>query len=483
MLGIWIGKLLLWGLRLLGRQATSLPGKVALRVNPRVLNKLARQLTACVIVTGTNGKTTTANLLGDMLEQTGPLIQNRAGSNMVQGIVSTLLRETTWFGRLRCRRALFEVDEASLPKLTVHLPVSIAVITNVFRDQLDRYGELDTTLMKLIDGLRDTQATLVANADDPLCHYVARSTQHDTIYFGLTPPASTPAPTDAADPDSSTDPDSFTDPVHTVDADPNAFFPRDGAFCLQCGARLAYSEYTYGQLGRYACPGCGFERPPLDYAGICQDQTLTVIHDDLALDVRLPLPGLFNRYNVLAAIAAARSLDVPENAIHQGLRDFQAPVGRMQSFHTVPPVMLNLVKNPTGADNVLQAIVGQPGNKIACIVINDQAADGKDVSWLWDTHFEWLVADPSLQAVVTAGQRAEDMALRLKYAGMPMDLVRCVPELEAAIAQALDLGAQGVAVNVHVIATYTALAPAAACLQRLEASAHRVNAEHRPSVS
>lgn len=456
-IAVWIGKLAQTVLRAAGRNATSMPGKLALRVTPQVLDRLGRQLEQCVVVTGTNGKTTTTNLLAAMLRQSGPLITNADGANLQQGIVSALLASTSWFGHLRVPFAVLEVDEASLPRVAKYLPVRVIAVTNVFRDQLDRYGELDTTVQKILQGIDATDAVVVLNADDPLARHIGNQSGKRTVYFGM---------------------DSSLARINVRDQ------MRDGAFCLQCGHALHYDGFFYGQLGLYVCPSCDFFRPQPDFLGNLAQGQLELQQGSLPeVTFDVPVRGMFNVYNELCAIATARTCGLAADQIPAGLRTYAAPLGRMQSFGTRPATVLNLVKNPTGCDGVLQAIAGEPGPKVLCIAINDQAADGRDVSWLWDADFELVPDEADAVACVTTGMRAEDMALRLKYAGYDPERISCQPQLEPAITQALSIAAEQGGLPVYLITTYTALYPAAEILRGKVANVDEPTAQNRPSVS
>lgn len=451
LIAIWVGKACILILHLLGKRATSLPGKVALRLAPKLLSVLGGRLQRCVVVTGTNGKTTTSALLAGMLGADEAIIHNREGANLPQGLATAILAHTRWTGRLARTTALFEIDEATLPLVTAALPVKVLVVTNVFRDQLDRYGEVDATMAKLLAGIAQTEAILVHNGDDPLARYLGVKSARPVRYYGL-------------------------DTAH-LNLQAHAQM-RDGAFCLQCGTELTYDGFFYGQLGVYHCPGCGFERPQLDLVGRVDGWTITI--SELGLPpVRFPLKvrGLYNVYNVLAAISAARICGLDAAAIATGLNRYEAPLGRMQTFASNPPAILNLIKNPTGCDSVLQAILSEDGPKVVCLAINDLAADGRDVSWLWDADFSQLAANPDILACVTTGYRAEDMALCMKYAGFSQPLLS-LPELEQGLTRAFEVAnrlstrpnrlseASSQPIPVYVLATYTALYSTAKWLER-----------------
>ncbi|MCL6631558.1 MAG: MurT ligase domain-containing protein [Alicyclobacillus herbarius] len=456
MLGIWIGKLLEFLLRLAGRRATSFPGKFALRVSPGILMKLGRQLERCIVVTGTNGKTTTTQLLAAMMRQEGPIITNAEGANMQQGLAAALIKHADWRGRLRAKTAVLEIDEATLPLVASCFPIRVAAVTNVFRDQLDRYGELDSTMQKIISGLADTEAVLVLNGDDPLARHIGLGHPGRVLYFGLDERHLSPQTREQM---------------------------RDGAFCLECGERLAYDGFFYGQLGVYRCPNCDFFRPHPDFLARVEGAALQLKQagqPDVTL--RLPVRGLFNVYNALCAVAAARVCGLGTEHIQRGLDAFRAPLGRMQVFSTRPEAILNLIKNPTGCDSVLQAICQDAQPKVVCIAINDLAADGRDVSWLWDADFEWLAESGQAVHIVTTGLRAEDMALRLKYAGYPTVQMHVQPNLNLAVDMSLALAEEHGPVPVYVLSTYTALYPMAECLER-KVNAYAHETAYRTSVS
>ncbi|MCC6627469.1 MAG: DUF1727 domain-containing protein [Chloroflexi bacterium] len=380
---------------------TALPGVVAGRLDPGLLARLSRQLTdGCVVIAGTNGKTTTARLLADIYQRAGvPVVHNRSGANLLSGMTATVVAAASLTGRLTARAGIFESDEFALPGALAHLQPRLVLLTNLFRDQLDRYGELDavaTAWSRALGALPPT-TTLVYNGDDPALAVLAAASPARRVAYGI------------------------DDPVHRLAALPHA---ADAADCRRCGTSLDYRALYLAHLGDYRCPRCGFARPPLALAatGIVLDGLASVrarlVAPAGAIDAVLPVPGFYNVYNLLAAVAAARELGLPDAAITGALADFQAPFGRVERVrYQERTLLLLLAKNPVGFNEVLRLLGAVPPAERGpvLIVINDLIADGRDVSWLWDVDFEGLADWPA--PLLTGGLRADDMALRLKYAG------------------------------------------------------------------
>jgi lipid II isoglutaminyl synthase (glutamine-hydrolysing) len=456
MFGIWIGKLVTWLLRTRGKNATSFPGKVALKVAPRLLIRFGKQLDRVIVVTGTNGKTTTTSLLSAMMQHEEPVVTNHKGANLVQGIVTAFLQNATWTGRLRSKTAVLEVDEATFPKIADALPIVLTIVTNVFRDQLDRYGELDATVEKLFAAIRKTDSCLLLNADDPICRNLGLRASRKTFYYGM-------------------DRDTARTGIRRQ--------MRDGQFCLQCGHELTYDGFWYGQLGLYKCPHCDFARPHPEFIGVYRGKSMTLEESSVPdIQLAMPVQGLYNAYNVLAAASGARVLGLWAGPIHEGLAVYIPPDGRMQSFTTKAPVTLNLIKNPTGCDSVVQAVAMEPSRKVVVIGINDLAADGRDVSWLWDADFELLTEDDHILQFITSGYRAEDMALRLKYAGIMDTDIRIEPDMNQAIDVAIQL-AESEQAEVFALSTYTLLHPTVQTLTTKAREHESKILEYRTSVS
>jgi lipid II isoglutaminyl synthase (glutamine-hydrolysing) len=417
--------------RVLGRGGgTTLPGRVLLGLEPRALSRLASRLEdGAVVVSATNGKTTTSGMIAGALSAAGVhVVHNRAGANMHWGVATALLDA----GSDRHEVGLFEVDEAWLAPVALDLDPRLFVLCNLFRDQLDRYGELEY----LADGWADLvaersgRATFVLNADDPLVADLGRD-RPGVVYFGL------------------------EDRSQTL---PRLQHAADSKRCRNCGTAYEYEAVFLGHLGHYSCPGCGRARPRPDVAATRVElegmagSRVEMTAPGGSLSVALPLPGLYNVYNALAAAAAALELGVAPGQIERALGGMAAAFGRVERIPLDGrELAILLVKNPTGANEVLRTLTLEPGALDLWIALNDRIADGRDVSWIWDADFE-VLAD-RVRRVTCSGTRAEEMAMRLKYAGV-----------EAPIAVDRDLGrsldgavAASNGAPLYALPTYTAL--------------------------
>ena len=430
------------------RGGTSLPGLVGLRIDPLLVERLAGGLTGAVVVAGTNGKTTTSSWIGAALRAGRcRVLHNREGSNMLRGLATTLARRSTLSGRLLGRRGpmgLFEVDEAALPLVLAQVRPSVVVITNLFRDQLDRYSEiaLIAGAWKAPLAALPAKSTLVLNADDPLVAWLGRSAPGRVVYYGVETWQGVPT----------------IEPLRSADS----------LYCPECATGLVFSEIAYSHLGRYVCPGCGLRRPaPTVWARVHAEgpdgTTLAIGVDDAAFEVRLAVPGRYNVYNAVAAVAAATAAGVDPAIAIRAVEGAKGVFGRAEAIDVDGrTVRLYLVKNPTGADEVLGVIAAgdKAGDLLA--LLSDNAADGHDVSWIWDARFEML-ADWRGK-VNCGGTRAEDMALRLKYAGLPAP-PRVVPnDIAEAVRLALSHTPRGGVLS--IVATYTAMLAARDVLSR-----------------
>src|SRR5437588_6249367 len=400
------GKLAALASRTTGRGGgTAIAGLVAERIDPEIVRRLVQQAGhGAIAVTGTNGKTTTALMLSRIAREAGLLpLHNRSGSNLMRGVAATLTEAATLDGRLpeaERRLAILEVDEATLPQIVRAAAPRVIVFTNLFRDQLDRYGEVDTVAKAWERALAAAppETTLVLNADDPAVAHLGRSATGRVVYYGVDDTTAGGPTTDHA----------------------SHFRTR-----LECGAQLCYSISFYGHVGHWRCPSCGNARPSPNVAAeritLGDDSVaLTVRLADASMNVALPLAGLYNAYNALAAIAAATAAGLPADATLRALEGFSAAFGRQERFSIDGrDVRVLLGKNPTGLNQVLRTIAARPSSKRIVFFLNDGIADGRDVSWIWDADYE--VVQPLTDWVLAAGTRAEDLALRLKYAGFGDD--------------------------------------------------------------
>ena len=417
-----------------GRGGTSLPGKVLIALAPDAISRLSRRLArGSVIVSATNGKTTTAAMVASILDRAGiSLVHNRAGANMAGGVASALLGALENGGSAG-ELGLFEVDEFWLDRIAPQVHARALLLGNLFRDQLDRYGELETIADRWATVVAELGAGtgLVLNADDPLIADLGRHSE-DVTYFGIE--------------DESV-------------AVPEMQHASDSKHCRRCGAPYAYDAIYMGHLGRYHCPNCGQQRPVPVVAAerIALDGTraasflLRTPGGDA--EVRLPLPGVYNIYNALGAAALCLRLSVDLDTVVQGLQAVQAAFGRAATVRVEEAELrLLLIKNPAGANEIIRTLALEPGELDVLAILNDRTADGHDISWVWDADFELLSGH--LRRVTCAGTRAAELAVRLKYAGVPTDRLHVESALAPALRQAVTGAGSG---QLFVLPTYTAL--------------------------
>jgi lipid II isoglutaminyl synthase (glutamine-hydrolysing) len=424
---------------------TSLPGKLLMRLDPHAIRALASRLPqGSVLVSATNGKTTSAAMVAAILERHGTrLVHNRAGANMAGGIASTLLGAAHGGSGIDGDLGLFEVDELWLGQVADEVAPRALLLGNLFRDQLDRFGELETIADRWADVVagHDERAQLVRNADDPLIADLGRE-RPSVTYFGVADDAM---------------------------ALPEMQHAADSKHCRRCGHAYAYEAIYLGHLGRYACPQCGQRRPAPDVVA-----ERVVLHGTRAASialrtpagdahVELPLPGLYNVYNALGASALCLALGVPLADVVAGLQSVEAAFGRAETIELEGrPLSVLLVKNPAGANEVLRTLALEDDALDVLAILNDNVADGRDVSWVWDADFELLAG--RVCRVTCAGTRAAELALRLKYAGVERARIEVVPALEAAFDAARAHGSG----TLYALPTYTALLELRELLARRE---------------
>jgi len=415
--------------RLLGTGGgTTVPGKVLSLLDPNALDRLASRLPlGAALVSATNGKTTTAAMAAEIISPRVRLAHNASGANLVSGVASTLL--STGGAEL----GLFEVDEAALPEVARRVRPRALCLGNLFRDQLDRYGELEHVAERWRETVRHLapEARLVVNGDDPQVGDLARE-RPGGLVFGL------------------------DDPRHAGELQHAA----DSKWCLVCGRPYDYAAAYVGHLGDYRCGACGHGRPSLDISareielrgldGV--DFTLVTPHGERHVSLRVP--GLYNVYNAVAAASLAVALGAELDEVAAGLQRFGAAFGRFERISVGERgLLVLLVKNPAGANEAVRTLVAGGAPTLAVLALNDGIADGRDVSWIWDVDIEPLLE--GLERVVATGSRAAEMALRCKYGGFPADAIEIVPELGRALDRGLELTPAGG--ELVVLPTYTAM--------------------------
>ena len=429
--------------RIAGRGGgTTLPGKLLWKLDPGAIDLLARRLPqGSVLISATNGKTTTTAMVAEILRPSVRVAHNRSGANLVSGVASTLLHAGG------AELGLFEVDEAALPEIARRVRPKALLLGNLFRDQLDRYGELETIAGRwraAIEQLRD--AMLVVNGDDPQVGDLATVHGNATV-FGI------------------------DDPAH---ARPALQHAADSKYCLRCGTPYDYAAAYVGHLGDYHCPNCGHHRPKLDVRATSiqldglDGSTFHLESPSGSAEIRLALPGLYNVYNAVGAAALTLALGAPMDDVVAGLSRFSAAFGRFERIPIGERRLLTLlIKNPAGANEAVRTIVDAGAPKLAVIALNDEIADGRDVSWIWDVDFEPLI--DGLDHLVATGSRAAELGLRFAYGGLDRDRIEVVPDLAAALDRGLELTPAGG--ELTLLPTYTAML----ALRRIVASRGHVS--------
>jgi len=438
-LSVFSCKLCRFLLRMLGRGGTDFPGRVALKLCPNALEYMAKNVTT-ILVTGTNGKTTTSRMIEQALVNSGiSYFANKSGANLLSGVTAEFAMNSNWLGKCRHPFALIEADEAAFKKISQSVDAKVIVVTNVFRDQLDRYGEITHTLNNIRIGIENSpNAVLCLNADDSLSGSLGEEMNRSVIYYGVNVPV-------------------YQTRVEELS---------DAPYCSKCKHPYVYDYVTYGHLGGYRCTNCGHVRPePSVYVSEIKssdaEKSSVVFRVEKkkkskgkAYPTEINLPGGYNIYNACAAMAAGKALNLSPDTVAKSLSEFSCGFGRMEKFEiNGSELRMILIKNPAGCNQVLNFLsqLSEPFVFVACL--NDKAQDGRDVSWIWDVDFERLVdMGDALSRVIVSGIRADDMALRFKYAGLPEDkmfVIRDYRDLtEACIGQKKP---------VYIMPTYTAM--------------------------
>ena len=420
-------------IRLLGRGGTDFPGRVALKICPDLLCHLAKTVTT-VIVTGTNGKTTTSRMIEQAFIDSGiSYFANKTGANLISGITAEFAVHSTLTGKCKYPYAVIESDEAAFKQVGRSVDPKAVVVTNVFRDQLDRYGEVTHTLNNIRIGLEGCKNAVVClNADDSLSASLAGELPNEVLFYGVNVPI-------------------YKTRVEEVS---------DAPYCIQCKSEYVYDYVTYGHLGGYRCPNCGYSRPQPRVAveevlsSDTEHSEVVISMDGKRYDTNVNLPGGYNIYNACSAMAAGKALGLDPETVSKSLSQFACGFGRMEKFdingHSLRMI---LIKNPAGCNQVLNFLTDSTEPFLFSACLNDRAFDGKDISWIWDVDFEKLTEmGDLLTGVYVSGVRADDMATRFKYAGVPTEKLKVFRTYDELLKACLDQDKP-----VFVMPTYTAM--------------------------
>ena len=430
---ILLCKLLRFASRVLHRGGTAMPGRYALKLCPDLLDLLACQVKT-VTITGTNGKTTSARMIEEAFAEQGlSYLTNRSGANLIDGITTEFVMNSTLFGRVKKDYAVIECDEAAARKVFPRLKPRVVVVTNLFRDQLDRYGEVTHTLENIREALKGApEALLCLNADCSLTASLADDLPNKVRWFGIEQGA---AP--------SREKPEISDATH----------------CIRCKTEYEYDYISYGHLGGFRCPKCGYRRHRADYAVVDiieqrpdgSDIVMEVGGEKQLVSVNLP--AMYNIYNAAGAVAAVSEMGLGAKAAVDALAKFHCGFGRMETFDLAGGTRMMLVKNPAGCNQVIEYLQTMKEKFILVICLNDRAADGRDISWIWDADFEGLSALAGrLDQVIVSGDRAEDMRVRIKYAGVDDSFIRVERDYESLV-RSLEQETRPVC----IMPTYTAM--------------------------
>jgi len=426
-------KLSRFALRKLGKGGTNVPGRVALFIDPVLLGKLAENVTT-IIVTGTNGKTTTSRMIEKCLSDSGcRYFANKSGANMLSGITAEFAMNSTLGGKNKYEYALVECDEAAFKTVSKYVDARCVVVTNVFRDQLDRYGEITHTLNSILTGIKHSpNAVVCLNADDSLSVSMRDEIKNKVVFYGV-------------------ESEIYKNRVHEMS---------DAPYCIKCKTEYVYDYVTYGHLGGFRCPNCGYCRPE---AEVTVEKVIESNADSSSILLKfggkeypatINLPGGYNIYNATATAAAGYVLGFKDEVIIGALNSFECGFGRMEKF-TIDgtDIRMILIKNPAGCNQVLNFLSNLTSPALFIVALNDRYADGTDISWIWDVDFEKLNSISGMLAGVwVTGRRADEMAMRFKYTGLPVEKIRVMKDYDALISAAVAQKKP-----VYIMPTYTAM--------------------------
>lgn len=426
-LGIVFSKLVMNLSKILYKGGTNFPGKVALKFDRDILGKLSKNFKV-ILITGTNGKTTTTNMIYSIIKNSGEIvITNDTGANMYTGIISCFIKNYRFFIKNKYKYAVIEVDEANVKYITKYIHPEIITITNLFRDQLDRYGEVYTTLDKILEGIKmSPESILVLNGDESLLGNL--NLPNKVLYYGF---------------------------ETYINNNNKLSINADAKFCKMCKHPYSYNFITYDHLGDFYCPNCGYKRPKLTYS---VNKILELSHDKSIVEIdnkkcKVNLSGTYNIYNALCAISVSKLLGINDEVIYNTLETLNSSFGRQETIKiNNKSVKIILVKNPAGFDEALNSINLDKNVKDLALLLNDNFADGRDVSWIWDVDFENLDIN-SIKNVMVSGARLYDMSVRLKVAGFKED-VFCLCDNYDALLDNIENSNEPI---IYLLATYTAM--------------------------
>ena len=422
-IAVWAAKAVTLVGNIIRKKSSSAPGKVALKICPDLIRVLSKGISkGIVVVCGTNGKTTTNNLLNTALIKCGyTTVCNNLGANMLSGVATALTEASNLLGKVSVDYGVFEVDEAYARHLFNYLKPTCMIVTNLFRDQLDRYGEVEATLGLIDEAVNKAEGvTLVLNGDDPVT--VQLGENRNAVYYGV-----------------------------SEQVLPQTEKGVEGKFCAKCGGEQKYNFYHYSQLGDYYCESCGYKRPEINFDATEVDLSSSMkftVNKSVKIDVNYR--GFYNIYNILSVYSAMSAMGIKNFDFNKILADYKPQIGRMELMDLGKPVILNLAKNPAGFNQAIQTVMLDKRKKDVIVAINDGETDGRDITWLWDVDFENL-ADENLNSLTVAGRRRYDLALRFKYNDIKVESV--TGNMKGAIQKCLKTDAE----VCYVLVNYTVL--------------------------
>ena len=441
-LGVAAGKLSRHIMRLLGKGASTLPGKIGLSFCPDLLAHLAKDV-RCIVITGTNGKTTTSRMIEQtLIDSNASYFCNKSGANMMNGITTEFIMNSSLGGKAKKDFALIECDEAAFKYVSKQVDAECVVATNVFRDQLDRYGEITHTLNNIKIGLQNSvNATVCLNADCSLTASLKDEIDNPIVMYGVNLPIYK---------------------EHIKESS-------DAPYCIHCKHEYEYEYITFGHLGKYYCPNCGYSRPDPDiavtdiYVSDADHSEIGITFETGVMDkteagskyhASVNLPGGYNIYNAVSAVTAASVMGFDAKTSIDALSTFECGFGRMEKFMLDDTeTRMILIKNPAGCNQVLNFLSNINEKTLFVVCLNDNYADGTDISWIWDVDFESLQRiEDNLTGVLVSGIRADEMAMRFKYAGIPEEKIKVIKDYEKLIDEFTSQDAP-----VYIMPTYTAM--------------------------